>query len=100
MKIDCSRETSKDKVLTNFIIEAALYDAGSWYKHDGNVDLLSSNVANIKLSPFPAETLGFHGYMLQGKLEKPKLWSAEDVRFSQSIQIHFIPPLFLSILLV
>ncbi|XP_022764757.1 uncharacterized protein LOC111309977 isoform X3 [Durio zibethinus] len=78
VKIDCSRETSKDKVLTNFIIEAALYDAGSWYNHDGNIDLLSSNVANIRLKPFPTGTLGFHGYMLVGKLEKPKLWSAEQ----------------------
>ncbi|XVF41109.1 hypothetical protein PTKIN_Ptkin01aG0254100 [Pterospermum kingtungense] len=78
VKIDCSRETSKDQVLTNFIIEAALYDAGSWYKNDGNVDLLSSYVASIKLNPLPAGTLGFHGYVLQGNLEKPKLWSAED----------------------
>ncbi|XVE52295.1 hypothetical protein DITRI_Ditri02bG0111300 [Diplodiscus trichospermus] len=77
VKIDCSRETSKDKVLTNFIIEAALYDAGSWYNRDGNIDLLSSNVANIKLNPFPTGTLGFHGYVLRGKMEKPKLWSAE-----------------------
>ncbi|XVF00254.1 hypothetical protein REPUB_Repub03eG0269200 [Reevesia pubescens] len=77
VKIDCSRETSKDKVLTNFIIEAALYDAGCWYNNDGNVDLISSNVSNIKLNSFPAGTLGFHGYVLVGKLEKPKLWSAE-----------------------
>ncbi|KAK5826678.1 Beta-galactosidase [Gossypium arboreum] len=77
VKIDCSRETSKDIVLTDFIIEAALYDAGSWYNCDGNVDLLSSNVANIELNRFPTQTLGFHGYMLKGKLEKPKLWSAE-----------------------
>ncbi|XWS65492.1 hypothetical protein CRYUN_Cryun05aG0117500 [Craigia yunnanensis] len=77
VKIDCSRETSKDKALTNIVIEAALYDAGSWYNHDGNVDLLSSNMANIKLNPFPTGTLGFHGYVLLGKLEKPKLWSAE-----------------------
>ncbi|KAH1055262.1 hypothetical protein J1N35_033327 [Gossypium stocksii] len=77
VKIDWSRETSKDIVLTDFIIEAALYDAGSWYNYDGNVDLLSSNVANIELNRFPTQTLGFHGYMLEGKLEKPKLWSAE-----------------------
>lgn len=77
VKIDCLRETSKDIVLTDFIIEAALYDAGSWYNCDGNVDLLSSNVANIELNRFPTQTLGFHGYMLEGKLENPKLWSAE-----------------------
>lgn len=81
MKIDCSREMSKDKVLTDFTIEAALFDAGVWYNHDGNVDLLSSNVANIVLKTVPTGTLGFHGYVLVGKLEKPKLWSAEQVRF-------------------
>ncbi|OMO87190.1 hypothetical protein COLO4_20752 [Corchorus olitorius] len=78
VKIDCSRDMPKDKVLTNFIMEAALYDAGSWYNHDGNVDLLASNVANIKLNPAPPGTLGFHGYVLVGTLENPKLWSAEQ----------------------
>ncbi|KAK6233542.1 hypothetical protein QUC31_005948 [Theobroma cacao] len=78
VKIDCSREMSKDKVLTDFTIEAALFDAGVWYNHDGNVDLLSSNVANIVLKTVPTGTLGFHGYVLVGKLEKPKLWSAEQ----------------------
>ncbi|KAK8630145.1 hypothetical protein V6N13_078952 [Hibiscus sabdariffa] len=77
VKLDYSRETSKDTVLTDYVIEAALYDFGSWYNREGNVDLLSTNVANIQLNRFPTQTLGFHGNMLVGKLEKPKLWSAE-----------------------
>jgi len=59
-----------------------LFDSGSWYTSDGNPDLLSSNVADIKLQPSstPAPILGFHGYLLTGKLQSPKLWSAEKVR--------------------
>lgn len=77
VKIDNSHETSKDTVLANYIIEAALYDTGSWYNCDGYADLLSSNVANIKLNPSTA-SLGFHGYVLVGRIEKPRLWSAEQ----------------------
>ncbi|KAJ1413522.1 Immunoglobulin-like fold [Sesbania bispinosa] len=77
VKIDNSQETSKDNVLTNYTIEAALFDSGSWYTSDGNPDLLSSNVADIKFQPSTAP-LGFHGYLLVGKLQSPKLWSAEQ----------------------
>ncbi|KAJ0046595.1 hypothetical protein Pint_05265 [Pistacia integerrima] len=77
VKIDTSREASKDSVLANFVIEAALYDTRSWYSHDGISDLLSSNVANIKLSP-PSASVDFPGYVLEGKLEMPRLWSAEQ----------------------
>ncbi|KAG4977461.1 hypothetical protein AAZX31_13G179000 [Glycine max] len=79
VKIDRLQETSKDNVLTNYSIEATLFDSGSWYTSDGNPDLLSSNVADIKLqsSSAPAQPLGFHGYVLTGKLKSPKLWSAE-----------------------
>ncbi|XP_027356698.1 uncharacterized protein LOC113866018 isoform X2 [Abrus precatorius] len=77
VKIDNLRETAKDSVLTNYIIEASLFDSGSWYTSDGNPDLLSSNVADIKLQPSSAP-LGFHGYVLVGKLQSPKLWSAEQ----------------------
>ncbi|XP_031257673.1 uncharacterized protein LOC116115688 [Pistacia vera] len=77
VKIDTSREASKDSVLANFGIEAALYDTRSWYSHDGISDLLSSNVANIKLSPSSA-SVDFPGYVLEGKLEMPRLWSAEQ----------------------
>lgn len=87
VKIDTSREASKDSVLANFVIEAALYDTRSWYSHDGIGNLLSSNVANIKLSPSGA-SVDFPGYVLEGKLEMPRLWSAEQVR-KLTFQIPF-----------
>lgn len=79
VKIDNSCDASKDRVLENYTIEAALYDTGSWYNFDGHADLLGSHVANIKLSPSTTR-LGFHGYVLGGRLESPRLWSAEQVR--------------------
>lgn len=88
MKIDNSRETSKDSFLANYSIEAALYDTGTWYKFDGNVDLLSSNVANMKLNTLTSN-LGFHGYVLVGRIEMPRLWSAEQVRKLTSFRLLF-----------
>lgn len=79
MKIDNSRETSKNTVLDNFTIEAALFDSGSWYSIGGSADLLSSNVANLKLDLSPGSILGFRDYLLVGRLEAPRLWSAEQV---------------------
>ncbi|GLT94633.1 hypothetical protein SLE2022_123620 [Rubroshorea leprosula] len=78
VKIDDSRETLKERELANYVIEAALYDTGSWYNRDGHVDLLSSNVTNLTLSTPTSGSHGFNGYILVGKLEKPKLWSAEE----------------------
>ena len=79
MKIDSSLEGRKENFLNNFKLEAVLFDSGSWDNHDGNIDLLSSNMANVKLSLLSVTTLGFHGYVLGGRLQKPKLWSAEQV---------------------
>ncbi|KAF2322515.1 hypothetical protein GH714_017392 [Hevea brasiliensis] len=78
VQIDSTREIPKDKIFGNFIIEGALYDTGSWYSSDGSADLLSSKVADIALNPSFDPILGFLGYVLVGKLEKPKLWSAEQ----------------------
>lgn len=79
VKLDNSREESKESVLKNYTIEAAVYDSGSWFASDGNPDLLSSHVADVKLQPSGAP-LGFHGFVLVGKIQSPKLWSAEQVR--------------------
>lgn len=79
MEIDSSKETSKDSILANFVIEAGLYDTGSWYNSDGCIDLLSSNMTSIQLNPSTA-SVEFPGYVLVGKLEVPRLWSAEQVR--------------------
>ncbi|XXG81488.1 hypothetical protein AAC387_Pa09g2110 [Persea americana] len=77
VKIDVSRENSTNSIPSNFSLEATLYDSERWYDTDGNVDVSSFNVAQMDLNPFPSPSLGFHGYVLAGKLEKPKLWSAE-----------------------
>lgn len=77
VKIDRLQDTSIDNVLTNYTIEATLYDSGSWESSDGNPDLLSSNVADITFQPTTAP-VGFYGYTLVGKLQSPKLWSAEQ----------------------
>lgn len=80
VKIDNSSEASKENILANFTIEAALFDNGNWYGSDGDIDLLSSNVAHLEISPPSGAILGFKGYLLAGQLPMPKLWSAEQVR--------------------
>lgn len=61
-------------VSTDVKIEATLFDIS------GNQcsDLLSADVAHLELHPPPTQPLGFHGYRLTGKLQNPKLWSAEQ----------------------
>lgn len=76
--IDISKETSKGNVLENFTIEATVFDTGSLSSSDGQVDLLSTVVAHLDFCPTSATVLGFHGYVLVGKLQTPKLWSAEQ----------------------
>lgn len=61
---------------TDVKIEATLFDTSG----DESSDMLSTNVANLELLSPPAQPLGFHGYRLTGKLQNPKLWSAEQVR--------------------
>ncbi|CAK7336520.1 unnamed protein product [Dovyalis caffra] len=43
VKIESSLAIPRDKILSNFTIEAALYDTGSWYNSEESADLLSSN---------------------------------------------------------
>lgn len=57
-------------------IEATLFDING----KECTDLLSTDVAHLELHPPPVQPLGFHGYRLTGKLQNPKLWSAEQVR--------------------
>ncbi|KAF5729323.1 beta-galactosidase [Tripterygium wilfordii] len=78
VKINISRETSGDDLLASLSIEAELYDSGSWHARDGHVDLLSSNVAKMTLNSSARTIHGFPGYVLAGKLEMPRLWSAEQ----------------------
>ncbi|KAL5570362.1 hypothetical protein UlMin_026937 [Ulmus minor] len=78
VKIDNSRESPKENVLSKFTIEGSLYDTGDWYKSDVYADLATSSATNIKLNSVSRATLGFHGYLLVGRLSMPKLWSAEQ----------------------
>ncbi|KAL2478168.1 glycoside hydrolase family 2 protein [Forsythia ovata] len=78
VKIDKSTETSEDTIAVNFTIEAEIFDTGSWYTGNGHVDLLSSNVAHLQLTQSVDYILGFIGYQLSGKVQMPKLWSAEQ----------------------
>lgn len=77
VKIDYSRATQEESIHDNFNIEALLYDNGNW-SGDGKIDLFSSKVAQLELQPPSGDTFGFIGYLLAGKLERPKLWSAEQ----------------------
>lgn len=80
VKLDVLRENSDDVNLSNFIMEAALYDNTWWYdceNNEGNIDLSSYGLVHMKLMPSPNGSLGFHGYHLEGKLDRPKLWSSE-----------------------
>ncbi|CAI0461856.1 unnamed protein product, partial [Linum tenue] len=77
VKIDNSRASPKDDPCVSFSINAALYDTGSWYTSDGS-GLLSNIVVNLTTIPSSDAILGFVGYTLSGKLDMPKLWSAEQ----------------------
>lgn len=93
VKIDNSRDTSKDSVLANYVIEAALFDTARWYSSDRCADLQLSKMDSIKLNLSSSTSQGFHGYLLVGRLDMPWLWSAEKVR---NYFFLFLPSLFLS----
>jgi beta-galactosidase len=62
-------------------IEATLFD--NYGPYDGfNSDMSAANVVNLKAKPNPkgGPCHGFHGYVLGGKMDNPKLWSSEKVR--------------------
>lgn len=86
MNIDRSVETgswfktSEDKFIANFTIEAEIFDTGSWYTSNGHANMLSTSVAHLQLTNSVDFYLGFIGYQLKGKLQMPKLWTAEQVK--------------------
>nr|XP_009775632.1 PREDICTED: beta-galactosidase-like [Nicotiana sylvestris]XP_009775633.1 PREDICTED: beta-galactosidase-like [Nicotiana sylvestris]XP_009775634.1 PREDICTED: beta-galactosidase-like [Nicotiana sylvestris] len=75
VKIDNSFE---NKDIVDFTIEASLYDNGNWLSRSDRIDLLSANIADLELVLSSDPCLGFKGYMLVGKVQVPKLWSAEQ----------------------
>lgn len=76
VKIDNSL---KNNDISDFTIEASLYDSGNWLSRSDHIDLLSANIAHLELVLSSDPCLGFKGYMLVGKVQAPKLWSAEKV---------------------
>lgn len=68
---------SEDKFIANFSIEAEIFDSGNWYTSSGQGNLLSTS---IELTSSVDYHLGFIGYQLKGKLQMPKLWTAEQVK--------------------
>ncbi|TVU36820.1 hypothetical protein EJB05_18769 [Eragrostis curvula] len=58
-------------------VEATLYD-NSVLSDGFDANYLSANAVNLELKPKSVRScLGFHGYVLGGKIENPKLWSSE-----------------------
>lgn len=78
VKIDNSQADCKDSS-PELVIEAKLYDTSCWYDQEGMI-LLSSHACDLKFTHSFSATQGCHDYVLQGKLEQPRLWSAEQAR--------------------
>jgi beta-galactosidase len=79
VEIDSNKQ-DREHVPT-FSIEATIFDNSG--PSDGlNSDMSAANVVNLKSKPNPkgGPCHGFHGYVLGGKMENPKLWSSEKVR--------------------
>lgn len=70
-------KVSEDKFISNFTIEAEIFDTGT---SNENANLLSTSVAHLQLTNSVDYFLGFIGYQLKGKLQMPKLWTAEQVK--------------------
>ncbi|XP_051228311.1 uncharacterized protein [Lolium perenne] len=76
VEIDSNKQ-DREHVPT-FSIEATIFDNSG--PSDGlNSDMSAANVVNLKSKPNPkgGPCHGFHGYVLGGKMENPKLWSGE-----------------------
>ncbi|KAG9129366.1 hypothetical protein Leryth_016643 [Lithospermum erythrorhizon] len=78
VRIDGPKDIPKGRVLTDYVIEAAVYDTGNCSESTEPLALISSDVAHLKLIHSTDMIFGFRGYLLEGKLERPKLWSAEQ----------------------
>ncbi|KAF8642100.1 hypothetical protein HU200_067357 [Digitaria exilis] len=78
VEVEIDSHKQDQEHVSTLSIEAALYD-NSRLSNSLDADLSSVNVINLK--PKPKQTgspcHGFHGYILGGKIENPKLWSSE-----------------------
>ncbi|CAA0808961.1 glycoside hydrolase family 2 protein [Striga hermonthica] len=83
MNIDNSVESgswfkiAEDKFLASFTIEAEIFDTVSQHTSNEHANLLSTSVIRLQPTKSVDYCLGFIGYQLLGKLQMPKLWSAE-----------------------
>ncbi|KAK3163026.1 hypothetical protein QOZ80_1BG0096690 [Eleusine coracana subsp. coracana] len=75
VEIDSHKEDRKH--ISTLSVEATLYD-NSGLSDGFNADHLSAFVVNLKpKTKSVIRCFGFHGYVLGGKIENPKLWSSE-----------------------
>ncbi|KAM0834535.1 hypothetical protein ACQ4PT_063560 [Festuca glaucescens] len=76
VEIDSNKQDREH--IPTFSIEATIFDNSG--PSDGlNSDMSVANVVNLKSKPNPkgGPCHGFHGYVLGGKMQNPKLWSSE-----------------------
>lgn len=79
MKLDISRKPFEYGILANFSMEATLYDTTALYGEIDNLNISSLETFHLAYEQSPEAYPQFQGYQLVGKVEKPKLWSAEHV---------------------
>ncbi|GJM91868.1 hypothetical protein PR202_ga08286 [Eleusine coracana subsp. coracana] len=83
VEIDLHKDDRKH--ISTLSVEATLYD-NSGLSDGFNADHLSAIVVNLKpKTKSVSRCFGFHGYVLGGKIENPKLWSSEHVFTGVSI---------------
>ncbi|KAL2926777.1 Beta-galactosidase [Bienertia sinuspersici] len=76
VKVDTPEGMPRDRILSDFTLEVGIYDNGKWQGNDGSIDLLSSVVTQMEL--IPPSNFRFNGYHFKGKIDRPRLWSAEQ----------------------
>ncbi|URD84092.1 Beta galactosidase small chain [Musa troglodytarum] len=80
VKLDISNNF-EDATLARLTMEATLYDNTWWYacgNNEGKVDLSSYDALHLNLRSPSIGSDGFHCYIFEGTLERPKLWSSEN----------------------
>ncbi|KAH0468778.1 hypothetical protein IEQ34_002010 [Dendrobium chrysotoxum] len=79
VKVDGLSKYLQETNLANFTIEASLYDNTGYSYGDVNgvFDLNPYKVIHMVVKSPAVDIHGFHGYLLTGKFNEPKLWSSE-----------------------
>ncbi|XP_047315021.1 beta-galactosidase [Impatiens glandulifera] len=77
LQVEVKFDSQENFVENNLSIEAMIYDIDNG-KFDQNIDLLSYRVACLSVGSDSGTSLGFHGNLLAGKLQQPKIWSSEQ----------------------